>query len=70
VTIVVDGEVTLDEALELDVKVEDTGLVVANELLLNGKLNLLSGAIILAYDVLEVDGDGAKQAQEDDVDHL
>jgi hypothetical protein len=59
----------LDEDPELGVEVKGAGLAVVEELLVNGKLHVSSGAAARADDVLEVDGDGAEEPQEDDVIH-
>jgi hypothetical protein len=44
-TVVVDADVILDEDSELSVEVEVTGFVIAEELLLDGKPDLLSGVV-------------------------
>jgi hypothetical protein len=68
-TVVVDADVILDEDSELSVEVEGTGFVIAKELLLDGKPDLLSGVVALTNDVLEVDGDGIEEPRENDVVH-
>jgi hypothetical protein len=55
-TIVVDGEVPLNKVVELRVEVQGAGLAIAEELVLNGKPDLTSGAATLADGCLEVDG--------------
>jgi hypothetical protein len=65
----VDGEVLLDEVMKLGVEVEGTCLVVAEELLLNGKLDMASGVTMLVDGRLEVDDEGAEKPREDDTVH-
>jgi hypothetical protein len=57
VTIVVDREVPLNEVVELHVKVQGVGLMVAKELVLNGKPDLTSGATMLMDGRLKVNGE-------------
>jgi len=64
-----DGKVALDEDSESGVEVESTSLAVAEELVLNGKPGLASGATALADDVLQLDGDGAEDPGEDNTVH-
>jgi hypothetical protein len=45
--VVVDADVILDEDSELSVEVEVTGFVIAEELLLDGKPDLLSGVVTM-----------------------
>jgi hypothetical protein len=63
--VLVDAHITLNEELKLCVKVEGTRLTVAEELLLEGNLELLSGAVTTTVTgvggLLEVDGDGVEQ---------
>jgi hypothetical protein len=58
--VIVHVEVALDKGPERSVEVESTGLVVIEEHL-NGKSGLPSDASALADDVLEVNGERAKE---------
>jgi hypothetical protein len=59
--VVVNAQIALYDETKLCVKVEGAHLTVAEELLLEGKPKLMSGAVTGASGLLEVDGDGAEQ---------
>jgi hypothetical protein len=67
--VVVHVEVALDECPKHSVELESADLAVAKELLLNGKPSLMSGAIALTDDVLELDGEYAEDLGEDNAVH-
>jgi hypothetical protein len=57
-TVVIDAEVTLNEAREGGVDVEGVGFAVAEEVVLQGQLGVASLVGALPNDVLQVKGDG------------
>jgi hypothetical protein len=59
--VVVHVEVALNEGPERGVEVQCAGLVVVEKLLLNGKSGLPSDASSIVNDVLEVNGERAKE---------
>jgi hypothetical protein len=56
--------------VELRVEVECPSLPVPEELLLEGEPSLVSGALLVVNDVLELDGDGVVEPREDHTVHL
>jgi hypothetical protein len=72
--VVVDAQIALYEEPKLCVVVEGVCLTVAEELLLEGNLKLLSGAVATvvagASGLLEVNGDGVEQPRQDHTVHL
>lgn len=63
-------EVPLDEGLEGGVEVESTSLASAEELLLNGNLDLTGSATMLANDVLQLNCYRPEDLEEDHTIHL
>jgi hypothetical protein len=58
-TVVVDAEVALNEALEGGIDLEGTSFVVAEEVVLQYQLGVVSRVAALSDDVQQVRGDGA-----------
>jgi hypothetical protein len=61
VVVVGDPQITLHEEPKLSVELEGTSLTIVEELLLEGNLELLSGALAGVGALLEIDIDGAEQ---------
>jgi hypothetical protein len=60
----------LREQVERRVEVERPSLPIPDELLLKGDPSLASGALLVANDVIELDGDGVVEPREDHTIHL
>jgi hypothetical protein len=67
--VVVDAQITLHEESKLGVEVKGVSLTVAEELLLEGNPELLSSVVAVASGLLEVNGDGVEQPQQDHAVH-
>jgi hypothetical protein len=67
--VVVDAEVTLNEAPEGGVDVEGTSFTVAKEVVIQDQPGIVSHVVVLLGDVLQVRGDGALDPRLDDAVH-
>jgi hypothetical protein len=68
-TVVVEAEVALNEALEGDINVEGMSFMGAEEVAFQGHPSIVSHLSTLPGDVLQVEGDGAVDPRLDDVVH-
>jgi hypothetical protein len=69
-TVVIDAEVTLNEAPEGGIDVEGMSLTVAEEVVLQCQPGIVSRVATLSDDILQVRGDGAPDPRLDDAIHL